>query len=103
PADRGHEHFQPVQSSIRGFNPQMDNFSSLVIYLSLIALADDPSLWEECDANEADRLLLGLDDFKDLSNSGNFRRLLAKKHHPDLQNCLSELWYSTYASQPRMP
>lgn len=43
----GHEHYQHPARSARLFNARLDNFSALVIYLSLISLAERPTLWAE--------------------------------------------------------
>ncbi len=96
----GHEHFQPPQKSVRKFDAQLDRFSALVIYLSLIALAQDPELWFSCDANEQDKLLLGVRDFKNLSTSLAYKEL-RKQDNPVLQKCLSELDHSM--KEQRMP
>jgi hypothetical protein len=100
-ADLGHANFQPVRPGIRKFGPEMDRFSSLIIYLSLVAIADDPTLWEACGANDTDRLLLGVDDFERLGLSPNFQRLYQKQTNSTLQKCLYEL--SNSIAQERMP
>ncbi|PYS90868.1 MAG: hypothetical protein DMF64_13765 [Acidobacteria bacterium] len=43
----GHQHYQHPARAARYFNADLDNFSGLVIYLSLIALAERPALWAE--------------------------------------------------------
>ncbi len=43
----GHQHYQHPRRSADNFNANLDNFSGLVIYLSLIALAARPALWSE--------------------------------------------------------
>lgn len=43
----GHQHYQHPQRDSLNFDERLDRFSSLVIYLSLIALAEQPSLWQE--------------------------------------------------------
>ncbi len=43
----GHQHFQHPRRDARCFDARLDNFSGLVIYLSLIALAERPALWQE--------------------------------------------------------
>jgi hypothetical protein len=43
----GHQHYQHPQRDAHHFNGSLDNFSSIVIYLSLISLAEQPSLWHE--------------------------------------------------------
>jgi len=43
----GHPHYQHPLRSFKDFNLGLDNFSSLVIYLSLLALAEAPELWRD--------------------------------------------------------
>ena len=98
-ADKGHANFQPTDTSIRTFGPEMDRFSSLIIYLSLRALEMNPSLWEKCQAGES-CLLLGFDDFEQLGQSKRFRLLYQESQHDSrLKNCLDEL----LESQERKP
>jgi hypothetical protein len=42
----GHVHFQHPRRDLNCFDLGLDKFSALVIYLSLIALAEAPSLWQ---------------------------------------------------------
>lgn len=53
-------------------NEKADYFSELVIYLSLVAYAEKPSLWEK---GQEKRLLFTTDDFKNPSKSITFRKL----------------------------
>ncbi len=43
----GHQHYQHPQRDAHFFSLDVDNFSALVVYLSLISLAARPSLWRE--------------------------------------------------------
>jgi predicted Ser/Thr protein kinase len=43
----GHQHYQHPRRTATQFDAGLDNFSSLVIYLSLLSLAERPSLWQE--------------------------------------------------------
>jgi hypothetical protein len=43
----GHQHFQHPARDASHFDATIDNFSALVIYLSLISLAERPELWDE--------------------------------------------------------
>jgi hypothetical protein len=99
--EQGHEHFQPVQAGIRQFNNEMDRFSALVIYLSLIALAEDPHLWDQCKANEDAKLLLGQGNFRNLRDSTAYQLLRAKRSNQAIQKCLVELELSM--QEVRMP
>ncbi|HVF50773.1 MAG TPA: hypothetical protein VNA19_11840 [Pyrinomonadaceae bacterium] len=56
----GHQHYQHPQRDARLFSPEIDNFSALVIYLSLVALAARPELWDE---HHDENLLFSKQDF----------------------------------------
>jgi len=99
--EQGHEHFQPIHPGLRAFNDEMDRFSVLVIYLSLIALADHPQLWTECKANEDAKMLLSADDYGNLRNSKSYNLLLKMYNNQNLQKCLHELERSM--QEVRMP
>ena len=43
----GHQHYQHPKRDAHHFNPSLDHFSSIVIYLTLISLAERPDLWRE--------------------------------------------------------
>ena len=46
-AELGHRHYQHPKRDVSNFDATLDNFSGLVIYLSLLSLKDQPSLWTE--------------------------------------------------------
>jgi len=92
--DHGHVHFQPSQPDIRKFDSAMDRFSSLVIYLSLCALEQNPDLWEKCEASDRN-LLLQEEDFQRLAQSTRFPLLRKEQQNKPLQLCLDELQIST--------
>jgi hypothetical protein len=73
----GHANFQHPRRLAENYDDSIDNFSSLVIYMSLLALADDPSLWKEF--YTVDNLLLTSADYKNPQNSKALTRLLASK------------------------
>jgi hypothetical protein len=59
--ESGHEHFQHpafLPPNARPFGPAMDRFSALVIYLALLALIQQPTLYDEWEADESAYLLL---------------------------------------------
>ena len=68
----GHQNFQHPQRTGQDYATYVDNFPSLVIYLSLLALADDPGLWR---FNNDDNLILTKADYVEPSNSECFRAL----------------------------
>lgn len=67
----GHQHYQHPLRTAQHFDANLDNFSALVIYLSLLSLADQPSLWQEY---HDENLLFTKADFLDPASS----TLLAK-------------------------
>jgi len=95
PIDFGHVHFQhPRTERLRTFGPQMDRFSAVVLYLSLIALAASPSVWENCGANDTERLLFNETDYLRFTASGsNSYRVVATLQHrnADIFKCLHAL------------
>lgn len=46
-SELGHQHYQHPARDARLFDVNLDNFSALVVYLSLISLAERPQLWKE--------------------------------------------------------
>lgn len=88
--ENGHEHFQPLDAAARHFDADMDNFSALVIYLSIAALAEDPTLWDTCQADEGARLLLGADDFANMGLSLHVAAL-NRKGTPAVWSCMDAL------------
>lgn len=65
--ERGHEHFQhPLRGDHYGTN--LDNFSVLVVYVSLYALSRNPDLWKY-NGDDGDKLILDVRDFMEPSKS----------------------------------
>jgi serine/threonine protein kinase len=63
----GHRNYQHPRRTDQYFNPSLDNFASLVIYVSLIALASRPTLWSE--HNNGENLIFLREDFLQPSHS----------------------------------
>jgi hypothetical protein len=68
----GHQHYQHPQRTAHQFDANLDNFSALVIYLSLLSLAEKPGLWKEY---HDENLLFTKADFLDPSSSTLFARI----------------------------
>jgi hypothetical protein len=68
----GHIHFQHPKRAQAPFDTRLDKFSSLVIYLSLLALDQEPRLWDEF---HDDNLIFTKDDFLDPGRSKLFREI----------------------------
>src|SRR5215217_1090231 len=68
----GHQHYQHPRRTAAHFDSNLDNFSSLVIYLSLLSLAERPSLWQE---HHDENLLFTKSDFADPASSELFGKI----------------------------
>ncbi|MCC4318020.1 hypothetical protein ABTY63_20140 [Streptomyces solisilvae] len=76
----GHRNYQSPYRSLDDFGPNVDNFSSWVIYTALTAVAADPALWPQMHETDGESLLLTEDDFSDPTGSARFPGLL---RHPN--------------------
>ncbi|WIG58558.1 MAG: hypothetical protein OJF49_001304 [Ktedonobacterales bacterium] len=84
----GHKPFQHPQffrpgdkpnPANRPFDAEMDRFSALVIYLSLLAISIRPALYNELGAREDERLLFSRDDYDNPTlATSNIERMRAK-------------------------
>ena len=63
----------PKRKENKKASEKLDYFSELIIYLSLRAVAKRPSLIEQYQIENADRLLFSKEDFQDLENSSIFQ------------------------------
>ena len=72
-----------------GANEKVDYFSELVIYLSLLSLAEKPDLWSQFGAPTEKRLLFIAEDFKNPDQSDVFREL--GNLSPDVKQLASKL------------
>ena len=68
----GHQHYQHPQRTAQHFDKSLDNFSSLAIYLSLLALAERPALWQD---HHDENLLFTKADFQDPATSTLFAKI----------------------------
>lgn len=109
----GHRDYQHPQRNLNTFGLSLDNFSSLVIYVSLLAISKKPDVWSEF---HDEGLILKQKDFKDPANSLCLRRISAIDSDmerlslilrescfkaPDLVPCLSDL--VSVGSKSRLP
>ena len=69
----GHRHYQHPQRSTQDYHDGIDNFPSLVVYLSLLALSADPQLWGKFYTQE--NLIFTKDDFAGPNESDCFKAL----------------------------
>ena len=88
---RGVPAFQHPQRIARGVGgaEKMDYFSELVIYLSLLSLAERPDLWSQFGAPTEKRLLFIAEDFRNPDQSDVFREL--ESLSPDVKQLASKL------------
>jgi hypothetical protein len=73
-SELGHRHYQHPKRSPRFFNASLDNFSGLVIYLSLVSLGEQPDLWKEF---HDENLIFTKDDFENPRTSKLFGKIKA--------------------------
>ena len=59
----------PARMKNKVVSEKLDYFSELVIYLSILAIAEDPSLVGKYRVEDADRLLFAKEDYEDIKNS----------------------------------
>lgn len=71
-SELGHQHYQHPRRDAHFFDATLDNFSALVIYLSLLALAEEPRLWAEY---HDENLLFTKTDFIDPTASSLFAKI----------------------------
>lgn len=78
----GHANYQHPQRKLEDYYTEhIDNFSALVVYLSLLGLAAEPRLWAQVHQNYLeDKLILGESDYKNPEKSVILQKL---KKNPD--------------------
>ncbi len=75
----GHVDFQHPNRTREDYSEKLDNFSTLVIYTSLLAVSEKPSLWSDFNDDNPDRLIFGKNDFKSLENSKVYTEIMKIK------------------------
>jgi Metal binding domain of Ada len=96
----GHQHYQHPARDANYFNADLDNFAGLVIYLSLIALAERPTLWTE---HHDENLLFTKDDFAAPERSSLFAKIKEiGGEHRDLAELLEEAARSSPEAVPSL-
>lgn len=74
-AEMGHADFQHPARSADNFSNKLDNFSALVIHLSLSAISENPNLWEKYNSGDPDCLIIRKKDFLNPDISQVFKDL----------------------------
>ena len=59
----------PARISNKSVSEKLDYFSELIIYLSILAIAENPTLIDKYKVADADRLLFAKEDFADIKNA----------------------------------
>ena len=90
----GHKNYQHPKRTPEAYGDYVDNFPVLVVYLSLLALAADPGLW---DFHNQDNLIFTRDDYADPGQSALFRRL---KGSPDAAVVILAERLEEYCARP---
>ncbi|MGB8448868.1 MAG: protein kinase, partial [Nitrososphaeraceae archaeon] len=86
--EKGHSNYQHPMRDNKYFHDNMDNFSSVLIYLSLIAIASDPSLFTRF--NNPDNIIFTERDFKNPVNS-ELIRILRNSKDEMIRRCVNHL------------
>ena len=100
--EKGHENYQSPSRTMNTWGPDLDNFSTWIIYASLVALTIDPTLWTLLHDQGDEALLFNHADFVDQHNSRALQTL-AQNPGADLQalgNAISRLWTSDVQAIP---
>ena len=98
PDESGEPNYQHPHRTVRHYGPDMDNFSALLIYISILAVASDPKIWNKYHVNRnLESLIFSHEDLV------NPRAPIWKdlKHNPDnyviqLSKKLKEWTFSSY-------
>ena len=102
--EKGHENYQSPSRTMNTWGPDLDNFSTWIIYASLVALTIDPTLWTLLHDQGDEALLFNHADFADQHNSRALQTL-AQNPIADLQalgNAISLLWKSDVRAIPSL-
>jgi len=99
-AELGHSHFQHPKRNVAFFDAGLDRFSSLVIYLSLLAIAERPTLWKTF---HDENLIFTKQDFTDPARSVLFQSLSAMGGNvAQLADILKEACLDNPSRSPRL-
>lgn len=101
-SELGHANYQSPLRTATHWGPEIDRFSSWVIYASLRALALEPGLWPMLHAQGDEALLFHKGDFSDPDNS-RVRSLLTISSVPEVREIAKDidfLWAQDLAAVP---
>ena len=74
-SELGHADFQHPHRTADSFSSRLDNFSALIIHLSILAISEKPELWDKYNGNDPDCLILRKKDFMNLDASPVFKEI----------------------------
>lgn len=74
----------PLRAGNKQANEKLDYFSELIIYLSIVAIAEDANLVRKYKIKDAENLLFCADDYKDIENSQIFSDIQKLSEKPRL-------------------
>jgi serine/threonine protein kinase len=81
----------PARKSNNSVSEKLDYFSELIIYLSILAIAEAPSLVDKYKVDDADRLLFAKEDFDDITKSQIYKDIQSLgKQFQELLDVLEE-------------
>ena len=81
----------PARKSNKAVSEKIDYFSELIIYLSILSIAEAPSLVEKYKVEDADRLLFAKEDFDDITKSQIYKDIQSLgKRFQELLDVLEE-------------
>ena len=81
----------PARKSNKSVSEKLDYFSELIIYLSILAIAEAPSLVDKYKVEDADRLLFAKEDFDDITKSQIYKDIQSLgKQFQELLDVLEE-------------
>ncbi len=95
----GHPNYQHPGRERLQFGPRLDNFSGWTVYVSLVALAVDPSLWQRSNAGD-DCLLFRAGDFAAPSASVVFKTL--RESADDRLRSLADVFAGLLTIEPHL-
>jgi len=98
--ERGHVNYQHPDRGGSHFDANIDNFSAIIIYTSLKALAKDPTLWDRY--NSGENLIFSASDFNKPDDSAVLDELTNGRASVDIFGRLRNLFRSEIKSVPKL-
>ena len=70
---KGYQH--PARFTNRSLSPKADYFSELIIYTSILAIMEQPELWNDLQMEDTETMVFSSEDIESLGNAPIFQRL----------------------------